>query len=52
MSLELFPGKHLFLDDFRIEELTAVRGVPADTPPGKSRESHIRRLLTQRPAPS
>ena len=27
MSLELFPGKHLFLDDFRIEELSAARRV-------------------------
>ena len=25
MSIELFPGKHLFVDDYRIEEMTAAR---------------------------
>ena len=27
MALELFPGKHLFVDDFRIEGMTAARRV-------------------------
>ena len=27
MATELFPGKHLFIDDHRIEELTAAKRV-------------------------
>lgn len=27
MGIELFPGKHLFVDDYRIEEMTAARRV-------------------------
>ena len=41
MSLELFPGKHLFLDDFRIEELTAARRVL--NPPVKHPENPVLR---------
>ena len=27
MSTELYPGKHLFVDDFRIQEMRAARRV-------------------------
>ena len=27
MSIELFPGKHLFVDDYRIEGMTAAKRV-------------------------